>query len=275
MPPFVIAAKDLRQRFRDRSAIVLGFVAPVAIAALMSVAFRGTERSISRWASSTATTVARRQRLFMSCSGARTCGLVTVRTFPTRPAARRGDGRATRAASWCRPGSPRRATADGHPAARTVLTSTDSTLGAKVTVASRRRSSAQVNADRFRSRPRWPPARRPRAGAARGRCGELRFPETVVNRRSAPSRSSRSATTRRRWRSSSSSSPSASRRGASSPSASDGMIDRMRAAPVRPASILLGKALSVLVYGVTSLATVAGGDVASSAPTGGTRSPPP
>jgi ABC-2 type transport system permease protein len=39
----VIAAKDLRQRFRDRSAIVLGFVAPVAIAALMSFAFSTTE----------------------------------------------------------------------------------------------------------------------------------------------------------------------------------------------------------------------------------------
>ena len=34
-----IAAKDLRQRLRDRSAIVLGFIAPVAVAALISVAF--------------------------------------------------------------------------------------------------------------------------------------------------------------------------------------------------------------------------------------------
>ncbi|MEP7369699.1 MAG: hypothetical protein ABI662_08595 [Dermatophilaceae bacterium] len=34
-----IARKDLRQRLRDRSAIVLGFIAPVAVAALISVAF--------------------------------------------------------------------------------------------------------------------------------------------------------------------------------------------------------------------------------------------
>ena len=34
-----IALKDLRQRLRDRSAIVLGFIAPVAVAALISVAF--------------------------------------------------------------------------------------------------------------------------------------------------------------------------------------------------------------------------------------------
>jgi ABC-2 type transport system permease protein len=40
---FVIAAKDLRQRLRDRSALVLGFVAPLAIAGLMSFAFRGAE----------------------------------------------------------------------------------------------------------------------------------------------------------------------------------------------------------------------------------------
>lgn len=38
-----IAAKDLRQRFRDRSALVLGFVAPVAIATLMNAAFSGAE----------------------------------------------------------------------------------------------------------------------------------------------------------------------------------------------------------------------------------------
>jgi ABC-2 type transport system permease protein len=37
----LIAAKDLRQRVRDRSAIVIGIVAPLVIAALMSLAFRG------------------------------------------------------------------------------------------------------------------------------------------------------------------------------------------------------------------------------------------
>jgi ABC-2 type transport system permease protein len=39
----LIAMKDLRQRFRDRSAIVLGFVAPVLIAFLMSAAFGGAQ----------------------------------------------------------------------------------------------------------------------------------------------------------------------------------------------------------------------------------------
>jgi len=37
---------------------------------------------------------------------------------------------------------------------------------------------------------------------------------------------------------------------------SQGMIERMRAAPVRPVEILLGKAFSVFVYGVVSLATI-------------------
>ena len=37
-----IAAKDLRQRFRDRSALVLGFIAPFVIATLMNFAFAGT-----------------------------------------------------------------------------------------------------------------------------------------------------------------------------------------------------------------------------------------
>jgi ABC-2 type transport system permease protein len=38
-PVLAIALKDLRQRLRDRSALVLGFIAPVAVAALISVAF--------------------------------------------------------------------------------------------------------------------------------------------------------------------------------------------------------------------------------------------
>ncbi|MBE1495646.1 ABC-2 type transport system permease protein [Amycolatopsis lexingtonensis] len=42
-PVFVVAAKDLRQRARDRSAWVLGFLAPLAIAALVSFAFGGAE----------------------------------------------------------------------------------------------------------------------------------------------------------------------------------------------------------------------------------------
>ena len=39
----VIAAKDLRQRLRDRSAIVLGFLAPLMFATVMSFAFQGTK----------------------------------------------------------------------------------------------------------------------------------------------------------------------------------------------------------------------------------------
>ena len=42
-PVIAIAIKDLRQRLRDRSAIVLGFIAPLAIAALMSFAFQGAD----------------------------------------------------------------------------------------------------------------------------------------------------------------------------------------------------------------------------------------
>ena len=38
---------------------------------------------------------------------------------------------------------------------------------------------------------------------------------------------------------------------------SQGMIERMRAAPIRPFEILAGKALSVFAYGVVSLATIA------------------
>lgn len=42
-PVVAVATKDLRQRLRDRSAWVLGFIAPMAVAGLISVAFGGAE----------------------------------------------------------------------------------------------------------------------------------------------------------------------------------------------------------------------------------------
>lgn len=41
---FLVARKDLAQRMRDRSALVLAFVAPVVIATVMSFAFRSSEQ---------------------------------------------------------------------------------------------------------------------------------------------------------------------------------------------------------------------------------------
>jgi ABC-2 type transport system permease protein len=43
-PALLLALKDLRQRFRDRSALILAFVAPFGIAAIISVALGGTGR---------------------------------------------------------------------------------------------------------------------------------------------------------------------------------------------------------------------------------------
>ena len=42
-PALLIAGKDLRLRFRDRSVLMLGFAAPLMIATLMSFAFKGTD----------------------------------------------------------------------------------------------------------------------------------------------------------------------------------------------------------------------------------------
>lgn len=41
-PAFLIAAKDLRQRLRDRSALILAFIAPLVIATIVSFALGGT-----------------------------------------------------------------------------------------------------------------------------------------------------------------------------------------------------------------------------------------
>lgn len=257
-PVLVIAAKDLRQRFRDRSAIVLGFVAPLAIAALMSFAFRGTESFhitvgiVDRDHGAIATAFSS----FMRSPDLK--DVVTVRVFADEASASaRVHSGALAAAVVIPAGFSAAATTGTGPAQLDVLTSTNSQLGAEVTQSLAGSFVNQVNADRLSVETAIsagaPASRLAQLSAA---ASQLRVPETVTNlpigskplkavSYYAPSMAiffllfaigftSRSFFSE----------------------VNDGMIDRIAAAPVRSTSLLFGKALSVFAYGVASLTTV-------------------
>ena len=257
-PVLVIAAKDLRQRFRDRSAIVLGFVAPLAIAALMSFAFRGTEHFhvsvgiVDRDHGALATAFAD----FMRSPDLN--GIVTVHTFTDEAtASERVRGGGIGAAIVVPPGFSKAATTGAGTTQLVVLTSTNNQLGAELTNALAGSFVNQVNADRL-SVTTAIAAGAPVSDVASlsAAATKLRVPESIVNlpigskpltavNYYAPSMAiffllfavgftSRSFFSE----------------------ANDGMIDRIAAAPVRPSALLFGKALSVFAYGVASLATV-------------------
>lgn len=260
-PVLVIAAKDIRQRFRDRSAIVLGFVAPLAIATLMSFAFRGTEHFhltvgvIDRDHGSVATAFVD----FLRSPDLK--GVVTVRTLDSETVASKQVHNGTLGTAVIVPaGFSAHATSGTGGAGGTqlqVLTSTDGILAAEVTRSLAGSFVNQVNADRLSVVTALaagaPAASAPQLASA---AAQLRVPENVTNLPigSKPLKAVAYYApamgiffllfaigfTSRSYFS----------------EANDGMIDRIAAAPVRPAALLLGKALSVLVYGTASLGTV-------------------
>lgn len=255
---FVIAGKDLRQRLRDRSAIVIGLVAPIAIAALMSLAFRGAETFhytlgvVDDDHGPLATALVG----VLHEPGLRQ--VVTTQSLPSAAAARSAVRDKTVGAALVVPAGFSAAAAAGHPAALTVVTGADNATAGSVTASIASSFVAQLNADRL-SVATALAAGAPGSEAARlqSLSSTLRIPLTTVDRSvgATPlkavsyyspgmaiffllfmvSFASRSYFVDR----------------------DQGMIDRMRAAPVRPTEILLGKALSVFVYGLLSLGLIA------------------
>ena len=83
----VIAGKDLRQRFRDRSAIVLCFVAPLLIGALMSFAFSGAENLHLTVGVVDGDHGATAQAFVQTLRGPELHNVITVRLLGSKPAA--------------------------------------------------------------------------------------------------------------------------------------------------------------------------------------------
>jgi ABC-2 type transport system permease protein len=253
----VIAAKDLRQRFRDRSALVLGFIAPLAIAGLMSLAFRGTETF------HVTLDVVDRDRgpvasgLVDLLRSPALEDLVTVRTATDRAAATRDIRGGKAQAAIVVPAGFSAAATGGEPVPIAVLTRTDDSLAGDVTRSLVDTYVAQINADRLSVATALAAgARAEDLAAIAERAGRLRLPVEVVER----------PTGDRALKTISYYAPAmgifflffAIGFGARGYflEQRDGTLERMAAATGMGA-ILTGKALSVFVYGLASLGTMA------------------
>ncbi len=258
MSVLVIAAKDLRQRLRDRSAIVIGLVAPLVIAALMSLAFQGVEGfhftmgvvRIDRGPLTSALVAALRDRDLRS--------IVTIRLITDRREAGAALRERSIQAALVIPAGFSSSVVGAHPLALKVLTSVDSATAGDITASLASSFVAQLNADRLSVATALAAGVPPQSAASLAQeAATLRIPEQVLQRGAGAkplkavsyyspamaiffalflvSFSARSFFADR----------------------SQGMIERMRAAPLRPLEILAGKALSVFVFGISSLAVVA------------------
>ncbi|MFI5034748.1 MAG: ABC transporter permease [Acidimicrobiales bacterium] len=254
----VIARKDLRQRLRDRSAIAIGLVAPLVIAALMSFAFKGTANFHFTLG------VVEHDRGPVAADIVRALGqpaarqILTVKTFPTEASAAAAVRAATAQAALVIPAGFSAAAQAAHPISLRVLTSVNSSIAGSITSSIATSFVAQINADRLSV------AAALAAGAPSGSLARL---EADAAKLTIPEQPGHLAVGANELTAISYYAPamaiffllfmvSFTSRSYFVDRAT-GMIDRVRAAPVRPVEILIGKALSVLFFGSLSLATIA------------------
>lgn len=255
----VIALKDLRQRLRDRSAVVLGLVAPLVVAGLISVAFGGADTFhtdvavVDHDGGHLATAF---QRLLHDPA---LSGVLSVKPVRDEPAARRQVAAGTLGAAFVvPPGWTAAVQGSGRVPPVTVLAGVDAPVAAQVARSVAESFTAQLDADRLSV------AAALSAGAAPDRVAELgvaaarqQLPESVVSRAAG----TKVLTGRSYY------APAMGMffmlfaigfgaRGFFQERAA-GTLDRIAAAPVAPASILLGSSLATFVYGALSLGTVA------------------
>jgi ABC-2 type transport system permease protein len=254
----VIAAKDLRQRFRDRSAVILGFVAPVLVAALMSFAFSSVESFHADIALVDNDHGQIAVALRAALSGPELSDVLTVQPVADEQQARKlVDHGGVGAGLVIPPGFSAAAVGD-EPIGLTVLGSPDSPLEAQVARAVADAYVAQLNADRLSVHAALA------AGVPESRTAELakavaglRLPESVEAR----------ATDYRQLTTASYYAPAmgimfvlfaigftahgffAEQR--------DSTLERISAAPIRRGVVLLGKSLAAFAYSVASLTSLA------------------
>lgn len=146
----VVAGKDLRERLRDRSALVLSFVAPVVIATVLSLAFRST--------ASFHTSVAvvdqdggRVAAAFAAMLHERPLSsVVSVQPVTDEQQARAEVRKGTLGAVFVLPkGLTAQVTQLGRPVSIGVLGSADQAIARQVGVSIAQSFAAQVNADRL------------------------------------------------------------------------------------------------------------------------------
>jgi ABC-2 type transport system permease protein len=254
----VIAAKDLRQRFRDRSALILGFVAPLGIATLMSFAFQASEEFHANVGVVNADDGVLAGAFLGALEGPELAKVISVTPVDSVSDARDQVDRAVVDAAIVIPDGFSEAAAGGSPTPVDVLTSVDNPLAGEVARAIASAFVAQVNANRLSV------ATAIAAGASPARLGELL---TAVSNVRLPEQTNQQPVSGKPLHAVSYYAPAmgiffvlfavgftarsffGEQRG--------GTLERMAAAPIRSSAILVGKAVSVFVYVLASLATVA------------------
>jgi ABC-2 type transport system permease protein len=251
-----IAGKDLRQRFRDRSAVVLGFVAPLVIAALMSFAFKSSEHFHFTLGVVAADRGPQGSALVTALSSPAIRSVITVKAVATESAAAQQVRSGDVAAALVIPAGFSAAVTSGAAASLPTLTSVNHVLAGQVTASIAASFVAQLNADRLAVVSALATGTRTEMATLVTAASALHLPLVVATVPSgsrplkaisyfgpamgiffvffAISFSSRSWFIERRA----------------------GTLERIAAA-ARPATILLGKSLSVFVYGTASLTTMA------------------
>lgn len=253
----VIAGKDLRQRLRDRSALALGLVAPLLVAALMSFAFKGIESFHYTLALADADHGPVAAGLARTLEGPDLSSILTVRHASSAGAAATAvrEGRAQ--AALVVPAGFSASVTTSRPLALRTLSSPDNAIAGSTTAAIASSFVAQLNADRLSiatARAAGAPASPAELGAA---AATLELPTTMA----ALPVGGTALTTISYY----------------APAMAiffllftvtftarsffvdkdTGMVDRIRVAPVRPAAILLGKAISAFVFAAASLGVIA------------------
>jgi linearmycin/streptolysin S transport system permease protein len=253
-PVLVIAAKELRQRLRDRSAIILALVAPIAIAALMSLAFGSTTAfhteigyaDLDHGPLAAALTDTLRQPSVHAVMG--------TRSYATAQQARNAvDSGAVKAAIIV-PAGFSVSVNSGAPETIIVVASGDNVLAAQVAQSVTTSFAAQVNADRLSVQTALAtgaaPASLPRLAA---QAATLTLPETI----------NQQALSDRPLKAISYYAPAmaiffamfAIGFGARGYLAEqrDGTLDRIAAAPLRRGTLLAGKLLATFAYAATCM----------------------
>jgi ABC-2 type transport system permease protein len=257
-PALLIAAKDIRQRLRDRSAVVVGLVAPLVVALVMSLAFGGAENFHYTLALSDADQGPVTTAMVSALEAPSLRSFVTVRRYPTAGAAAAAVRDRKAEAGLVVPAGFSAAATGARPLALTTLTSVNQSAAAQVTSSIVASFVAQLNADRLSVETATASGSPVPVATLTALAAHLAVPLRTVARPVgahqlkvisyyAPSMSlffvfflvsytARSFFIDR----------------------DEGMVERMRAAPVRPIDILAGKSLSVLVFGLASLLVIAG-----------------
>ena len=253
-----IALKDLRQRLRDRSAIVLGFIAPLAVAWLISMAFG----SVGSFHANVAVVdldggpVAAGFSTFVK--GPDLADLLTVKSTAGEADARAKVANGDLSAAFVIPRGFSDAITSGQGLPITVLASVDSSVAEQVARSLAQSFTAQIEAVQLSVKAAVLAGAPPSTVAELAqKAAAVRPPERTVTQPSGTKELSAI--------------------GYSAPAMgiffmffaidfgaagyflerTGGTLDRLAAAPIGPGAILLGKSLATFVYGLASLGTVA------------------